>query len=53
MIFIVSKIYLNSLKSPTPLTNNRFVQSFGKIVNGTEAGVNWPFIVRMKVSKYI
>lgn len=36
-------------RSPTPMTNQRFIGSDGKIVNGTAAGINWPFIVRLKI----
>lgn len=37
--------------NPTPLGDTKerliFDGGEGKIVNGTEAGINWPFIVRL------
>ena len=36
---------------PTPRSNGRSISADdigGRIVNGTEAGFNWPFIVRLK-----
>ena len=36
-------------QNPTPLTQERLFGGAERIVNGTEAGINWPFIVRLKI----